>query len=269
MESPNPDNSREALTAAPEPENHLASLAVWLGARPDMPDRTEYLFFLGISGIFLLGMLAWLGYIYLEPVRERLYQLVLERERIRALMSGADSWGPVLFILAQALQVITIFWPVPLELAGGFLFGWPWGLVYSVMGLVLGSMLAFLLGRWLERRFVSRLVHPKTMKNIRELLKREGTLAGFLIFLIPGIPKDFVCYFFGLTRISLAFFLVAATLARLPGTILMTLQGAQVYQGHYGITVGLLVSYAAVAGLLYRYRESLYHWLGRWHHEEE
>jgi uncharacterized membrane protein YdjX (TVP38/TMEM64 family) len=269
MESPHPADGLEDKAGSPEPEDHLSYLAVWLGARPDMSNRTEYLFFLALSGVFLLGMLAWLGYIYLEPVRERLYQVVFERERIRAVMNGADSWGPILFIALQALQVVTIFWPVPLELAGGFLFGWPWGLFYSLLGLALGSMVAFLLGRWLERRFVSRLVRPKTMKNIRQLLKREGTLAGFFIFLIPGIPKDFVCYFFGLTRISLVFFLVAATLARIPGVILLTLQGAQVYKGHYGITLGLLAAYAGVVVLLYRYRESLYRWVGQWHYEEE
>jgi uncharacterized membrane protein YdjX (TVP38/TMEM64 family) len=100
-------------------------------------------------------------------------------------------------------------------------------------------------------------------------MKREGTLAAFLIFLIPGLPKDFVCYFLGMTRMSLAFFLVIATLARFPGTLLLTLEGAQVYKGHYGITLGLAALYIGLAFLLYRRREALYEWLRRWHPEED
>jgi uncharacterized membrane protein YdjX (TVP38/TMEM64 family) len=269
MEPPRSADNPEAIPASPPPGHYLADLAAHLGARPDMPDRGEYLFFLTASIVFFLGIIALLGYVYLEPVRERLYHLVLDRERIRAVMNAAGSWGPVLFIMVLALQVITIFWPAPVEIAGGFLFGLPLGLLYSTLGLALGSMLAFCLGRWLEKNFVTRLVHPHTMKNIRKLMKREGTLTAFLVFLIPGIPKDFVCYFLGLTRMSLAFFLVAATLARFPGTLLLTLEGAQVYKGHYVITLGLAALYIGLALLLYRRREALYEWVGRWHPEED
>ena len=82
-------------------------------------------------------------------------------------------------------------------------------------------------------------------------------------------PKDFVCYFFGLTRMSLAFFLVGATLARLPGTLLLSLEGAQVYKGHYAITLGLAALYIGLASLLYRRREALYEWVSRWHPAED
>ena len=214
-------------------------------------------------------MVAFLGYIYLNPIRVEFHQLVLERERIRTVIQAAGSWGPLLYIMAQALQVVTIFWPVPLEIAGGFLFGLPLGLLYSILGLALGSMLAFLLGRWLEKKFVARLVHPHTMKHLRNLMKREGSLTAFLLFLIPGIPKDFVCYFLGLTRMSLAFFMVGATVARLPGTVLLSMEGAQVYKGHYAVTLGLAALYIGLAFLLYRHREALYEWVDRWHPAED
>jgi uncharacterized membrane protein YdjX (TVP38/TMEM64 family) len=255
-------------TVSTKPEHGLSDLAIYLGARPDMADRDEYLFFLTASIVFLLGMLAFLGYIYLDPLRERLYQVILDRERIRAVMNGAGSWAPLLFIMVQAVQVILMVWPVPMEIAGGFLFGLPMGLLYSATGLALGSMVAFLLGRWLERKFLTRL-HPEKMKRIRRLIKREGTLAAFLIFLIPGFPKDFVCYFLGATRLSLAFFLVVSVLLRLPSTLLFTLQGTEVYQGNYGITLGLVALYVGLAFLLFLKREALYRWVSRWHLEEE
>ncbi len=269
MDPERPADPLEAVATPPPPEPKVSELAELLGVRPDMPDRTEYLVFLTASMIFLLGILAFLGYIYLDPLRERLYHLVLNKERIRAVMNGAGSWGPLLFIMFQAFQVVIIIWPVPLEIAGGFMFGLPLGLLYSTLGLALGSMLAFLLAHWLEKRLVSRVVSPDRLKRFRRLMKREGTLTAFFIFLIPGIPKDFVCYLLGLTRINLVFFLVAVTLARLPNTILLSLQGAEVFKGHYGVTLGLVVVNVGLAFLFYRRREVIYQWLSRWHLEED
>ncbi len=107
------------------------------------------------------------------------------------------------------------------------------------------------------------------MKIIRRLMRREGALASFLIFLIPGLPKDVICYVFGMTRISLGFFLVATTLARLPGVLLATLQGSQMFQGHDGVTWGLLALYVGLAVLLYWRRQAVYQWLRRWHPDED
>jgi uncharacterized membrane protein YdjX (TVP38/TMEM64 family) len=267
--APERPTANPATADAPAKHNHaLSELALYLGARPDMPDRNEYLFFLTASIVFVLGVLAFLGYIYLDPVRERLYQIILDRERIRAVMNGAGSWAPFLFILAEAFQVVMMLWPVPLEIAGGFLFGLPLGLFYSMLGLALGSLVAFLLGRWLERKFISRL-KPETTRRFRRLIKREGTLAAFLVFVIPGAPKDFICYFLGATRLSLPFFLVATTLLRLPGNLIFTLQGAEVYKGHYGVTLGLVALYLGLAFILFRKREALYRWVGQWHLEQD
>ncbi len=252
----------------PEPETLISDLALYLGARPDMPDRSEYLFFLTASLVFLLGMLAFLGYIYLDPVRERLYQMVLNKERIRAIIDSAGSWGPILFIALQALQVVLLVSFLPLEIVGGFIFGLPLGLLYSSVGLSLGEMLAFLLGRWLEGKYVTRFVHPDAMKRYRKTMKREGALAAFLLFIIPGFPKDVICYMLGLTRMSLGFFLIAVTIIRFPSILLQTLQGAEVYKGNYGITLGLMALYVGLAVLLFRYRQALYRWVERWHAEE-
>jgi uncharacterized membrane protein YdjX (TVP38/TMEM64 family) len=266
MESP---RSPESLEVSSPPPERLALLAAFLGARPDMPDLREYLFFLVATILVCIGTLSFLGYVVLEPFRQTLFQTLLEPERLHAAVEYLGFWGPLIFILAAALQVILMVWPAPMELAGGYVFGMAWGLVYSALGIALGSMLAFLLGRWLEKRYVSQRLGQENMRHLRNLMKREGALAGFLIFLLPGFPKDFLCYAFGMTRMPLAFFLVVTTLARLPGTFLFTFQGAEVYAGHYGIILVLLSMYAGVAFVLYRNRQAVYRWVNRWHQEEE
>jgi uncharacterized membrane protein YdjX (TVP38/TMEM64 family) len=269
METKDPNKEAAATLGSPEPEANISSLALYFRTPPDMPDREEYLFFLTASIVFLLGMLAFLGYIYLDPVRKQLYQMVLDKERIRAVIDSAGFLGPILYIVIQALEVVFMVSFVPLEVAGGFLFGLPLGVLYSTLGASLGSLLAFLLARWLGTKYVTRFMHPDTLKSYRKTMRRGGALTAFLILLIPGIPKDFVYYLLGLTRMSVLFFLMVVTLARFPSTLLMTLQGTQVFEGNYLLTLGSVVLYLGLAILIYRHREIFYQWLSRWHLEED
>ena len=224
-----------------------------------MPNRREYLFFLAASAVFILGTLGFLGFSYLEPLRQDL---------AHAARNLTGPRGPIVFIALQALDALLLFWSLPLEVAGGFWFGLPLGVLYSVLGHALGATIAFFLGRWLDKRWLSRKVPPESMKFLRRLIEREGALAAFFVYLLPGGPKNFLAYFFGMSRISFPFFLITTSLARLPSTIFMNLQGVEVYEGHYGIILGLTAMYVGVAYLLYKNRLALYQWLENWHHEE-
>ena len=157
---------------------------------------------------------------------------------------------------------------MPLEIAGGFLFGLPLGLAYSMIGLTTGAVLAFLLARWLERTYLSRIIDPGKLRRFRKLMRREGALAAFIIFMVPGVPKDFVSYVLGFTTLSLKFFVVAVAIFRLPSTFLLTLQGAAAAKGNYWLSVGLIGGNYVLAVLIYRYREYLYRWIKAWNLEE-
>ncbi len=192
------------------------------------------------------------------------YEFATDKERVKAAIKAAGPLAPLLFIIIQALQVI--FAPIPGEATGffgGYLFGAPLGLLYSTLGLALGSAGAFLLGRWLEKRFVSRLVSPATMQRFDFLMERQGALVAFIFYLIPGFPKDYLSFILGLSPMDLRVFLVISTIGRLPGTLLLNLQGAQVYKGNYWNTLLLLGVCLILAGLAYAFREKLYVWIRR------
>jgi len=233
-----------------------------------MTNRKEYLVFLAASILVSLGILVTLGYIYLWPLLKPYYAVISNAEKISGIFKAAGNWAPIVYILLEVVEALTIFWPVPLEIAGGFLFGLPLGMFYSMVGLTLGAVLAFLLGRWLEQTYLRRIIDPEKLKRFRKLMKREGALAAFLILLIPGVPKDFVSYFLGFTALSLKFFVVAVALFRLPSTFLLTLQGATAAQGYYWISVGLIGFNYLLAVLIYRYRDYLYQWIKAWNLEE-
>jgi uncharacterized membrane protein YdjX (TVP38/TMEM64 family) len=249
-------------------DNLTAGIAAYLGLGASMANRREYLIFLAAALLVALGILSLLGYIYLWPLLKPYYALVSDKEKISGLFRAAGNWAPIVYILLEAVQVLTMFWPVPLEIAGGFLFGLPLGLVYSMIGLTTGGVLAFLLGRWLARTYLNRMIDPAKLKSFRQLMKREGSLAAFIIFLVPGVPKDFVSYVLGFTTLKLKFFFTAVAIFRLPSTFLLTLQGAEAAKGHYWLSVGLIGGNYVLAVLIYRYREYLYQWIKAWNLEE-
>ena len=111
---------------------------------PNMGDRGEHLFFLAVSWLFLLGLGVTLSYLMFAPWWAQVFQVLTDKEKLAGFVQSMGSWGPVVFILIQAVQVLLIFVPGPVEVAGGFLFGLPLGILYSTIGLGLGSMWLFL-----------------------------------------------------------------------------------------------------------------------------
>ncbi len=218
---------------------------------------------LGLVWGFSCRDLLWGGVCYY-------YEAFTDKEQVQQLLKTAGPLAPVIFIIVQVLQVL--FAPIPGEATGfigGFLFGVPLGMLYSTIGLTLGSALAFLLGRWLEIHFVARIVQPETLRRFDFLMERQGALVAFFLFVIPGFPKDYLCFILGLSHMSLRLFLVLSTVGRLPGTLMLTLQGAKVYEGDY-LFSAILIGLCLVLGLvLYYFRETLYTWLERWDHGGE
>lgn len=186
------------------------------------------------------------------------------RDQVRTWLLSFGMAAPLVFIVIQTLQVILA--PIPGEATGflgGFLFGWLLGFVYSTVGLTLGSLVAFLIGRWLELKVVEKVIRPETLARFQFIMERQGTLVAFLLFLLPGFPKDYLCLILGLSRMPLKVFLLIASIGRMPGTLMLSLQGAKVYDGEYLMVAVLLLLCGVAAVLGYFYRERLYLWLHR------
>src|SRR6266511_3387785 len=124
-----------------------------------------------------------------------------------------------IFIGLQALQVIIS--PIPGELTGilgGYSFGQWVGLLYSTIGLTLGSVVAFAVGRWLGARYVRKLVSADIWHKMGFIVEAEGAILCFIVFLMPGLLKGVTCYLFGLRPMPFWVFAVASTLDRIPST---------------------------------------------------
>jgi uncharacterized membrane protein YdjX (TVP38/TMEM64 family) len=170
------------------------------------------------------------------------------------------------FIGLQILQVLVA--PIPGELTGfigGYLFGIKEGFILSTVGLTAGSWIAFLLARRFGMPFVRRFVATQTMDKFDYLMEHQGAFFSFIFFLIPGLPKDFFCYLLGLSPMHVITFLVISTVGRIPGTLLLTMQGQAVRSEDYRaffvvLGLGLLLIVLALI-----YRDRIEKWLRKKH----
>jgi len=216
-----------------------------------------------IGGAIIATLVASCGWLVLTnaPAYQFLVRLYVDK---RFLKHTLREWGvlaPVIFIGLQALQVIIS--PIPGELTGilgGYLFGEWVGLFYSTIGLTLGSVAAFAVGRWLGTRYIRSLVSPDIWRKMGFIVEAEGAILCFVIFLIPGLPKDMTCYLFGLSPMPFWVFATISTLGRIPGTWVLSAQGAHTAAGDYVQVILLTALVVAVALPLYYYRNRLVEW---------
>lgn len=111
-------------------------------------------------------------------------------------------------------------------MANGYLFGVWLGTVYSWIGVMLGTLIVLVLTRRFGRPFVARLAQAEQLEKLDRLVARRGALFFFLIFLLPFLPKDLICFAIGLTDLRLGQMIVLIGIGRLPGLIVSSWVGA-------------------------------------------
>jgi len=190
----------------------------------------------------------------------KLYTILQDHRRLKGFIISFGTYSPFVYILIQILQVVIA--PIPggaIEFLGGYLFGVKAGFIYSMIGLTLGSLMAFGLARIFEKVAVEKFVSPQTRSKFDYLIEHEGVILSFLLFLIPGFPKDALCYILGLTPMHLGIFMVISTIGRIPGTLIACLQGVKAFDHQYKTFLILLGLSALIILVFYIYHDEIHH----------
>ena len=193
-----------------------------------------------------------------------LWTLLTNRAALSEYLRGWGVWGPAVFMGIQAVQVILFVIPGELTgIVGGYLFGTSLGFTYSMMGLTLGTMATFGIGHLVGRRFLFWLLGKARYARLQRLAARGGPTVAFMLYAIPGFPKDVLGYAFGASQLSARTFFVVTTLARMPGTWFLTLEGSRAGDLAWG-QLAVVTLVAVVGGSLgYYYREQILAWVRR------
>lgn len=197
--------------------------------------------------------------------REPLTELLRSPETLRSRLAGAGIWAPLAFMGLQFIQVVIFVIPGEVvQIAGGFAFGIWGGSLYSSLGILAGSVCNFAVGRALGRPFALAVMGAERFERVERLTLSGKAAAGFfLLFAIPGIPKDALSYVAGASRLSLPGFILISGLGRLPGIVGSSLLGSAVYERDYGFAISLLAAASVLLFLGLFFRERLHALLER------
>ena len=160
----------------------------------------------------LLVFAAIVFYILLET---GFMDIVGDEESLEAYLERTGTWMSILFITLQFLQVVIL--PIPSTvtvLAGSALFGPLRGSIYSLIGIVLGSLTAFFVGRYAGYRVVAWLIGKDTLEKWLKKVKGKDKLLLSAMFLLPVFPDDVLCFVAGLSSMSVWLFLVVILVSR-------------------------------------------------------
>ncbi len=190
------------------------------------------------------------------------YQWISNRDQVEQFVAAFGRGAPLVFMSLQVLQVVLA--PVPGEATGfigGYIFGAARGFIYSSLALAAGSWINFAIGRFLGRRYVRRWIPTDKLARFDYLLKRQGIIVLLILFIFPGFPKDYLCLFLGITAIPLQAFLLISSIGRMPGTLMLSLQGEFLFQKNYAVFALIFGVTVLAAALSIRYRETIYRWM--------
>lgn len=164
-------------------------------------------------------------------------------EEFKDWILSMGIWGKLLFVGITILQVVVAFLPgEPLEIAAGYCFGFWEGTFLVLLGITLGSIIVFLFVRRFGRKVVE-LFFSKEQLDQASFLQESTKLNSivFIIFAIPGTPKDFLAYFVGLTKMKLSTWIIITSIARIPSVVTSTLGGNAITQSNYGFAIFIFV----------------------------
>jgi len=193
----------------------------------------------------ILVLIILMFYVYHEGAWRDIfsyYRFFFDFKKLRSFIASFGPYAAFVFVLIQSLQVV--FAPVPGEVTGfvgGFLFGNVTGVILSTAGLTIGSVMAFGIAHMFGIKFVEKIVKKHYIDKFNFFVTHKGLYITFILFLIPGFPKDSLCYLLGLTRMRFIDFILMNIFGRLPGTLMLTLQGNAVKDGKYQAFFTLLI----------------------------
>ena len=213
-----------------------------------------------VASIVLAGALVFVVSLVVtdSPAIRFIVRLYQDKYFLRDTVAAWGWAAPLVFIGIQALQVIIS--PIPGEITGpvgGALFGTFWGLAYSTVGLTIGTFVCFWIGRMWGEPLIRPWLSEHHWERMNFVIEAEGAIICFVLYVIPGFPKDIISYLFGISPMPFWLFALVSTVARIPGTWIGSYFGAHVGEQQYIYALAFIALVAGVCLPLYYYRDRI------------
>lgn len=209
-----------------------------------------------VSIISLIGFLVF-SIAFAATVGQKLMEFLSDGEAFRSWVNQQGILGPLTLIGIMALQVVVAIIPgEAVEIGAGYAFGAIPGMFLCLIGAAVGSIVIYGLTKLFGIRLVEAFISREKINSLKFLqdAKKLNFLI-FILFFIPGTPKDILTYFIGMTPMKLRTFLIISSIARIPSVISSTIGGEALGMQNYTFAILVFAVTAAVSGiglLIYR-----------------
>lgn len=205
-------------------------------------------------------------------LRTGFFKIFGDEESLEAYLERTGTWMSVLFVILQFLQVVVL--PIPSTVtvvAGSALFGPLKGSLLSLLGIVLGSLTGFLVGRYAGYRVVAWLIGKDTLEKWLKKVKGKDKLLLSAMFLLPVFPDDILCFVAGLSSMSIWLFLIVIFVSRVLAIFSTSYSITLIpFNTWWGILIWIVL-FALVALLfvvLYKKSDAILGWFEKKFHRE-
>lgn len=188
--------------------------------------------------------------LYLTLGKE-LMSVISDRQIFKAWLDSFSVPANAVFVFVRAFQTVVKIIPAePLEIGSGYVWGTFGGFFYCMLGTEIGSLVILALTRAFGVKFVRLFVDIDKINewSFIKNSKRKYLLL-FIIYLIPGTPKDIITYFIGLTDTKFLPFLLITGIARIPAIISSTYCGSSLIDNNYSLFIAVFAVITVVSAL--------------------
>lgn len=213
--------------------------------RDSLTEKQQKIIAAAAFAVFMI-MIGLMGWFIGVPV----LRFVGEPEDFRSWVEASGFFGALAYMGMVIVQIIVALIPgEALEIAGGYAFGAVKGTLLCLVAATLGSLLVFGLVRRFGVKLVEVFFSLDKLRSLRFLqASRKRDLLFLIVFMIPGTPKDLLCYFAGLTDIKFPVWLLICSLGRLPSIISSTVGGDALGTEKYVFAVIVFAATLLVSG---------------------
>lgn len=161
------------------------------------------------------------------------YSYILEDpEKTKEYITSYGNFSIYVFIFMQIIQVIAFFIPGEIvQIAGGYIFGTVLGSILSLTGISIGSSIIYFISNRFGKPFIEKFISEKRVNFVQKALKLGSKkIVIFLLYLIPGLPKDILGYVSGISDINYKSYISYSTLGRVPGIVISAYFGSKMFE---------------------------------------
>jgi len=192
-----------------------------------------------VSIFILIVFSAFVGWYIGRPM----IKLVSTPDLFRDWVDTHGFTGKIIFIGMVIFQVVFAVIPgEPLEIGAGYAFGAIEGTILTMIGITIGSAIIFILVKKIGVKMVEVFFPIEKIKSLKFLQNTKRlNLLTFIVFFVPGTPKDLLSYFIGLTDIKFSNWILIAAFARIPSIITSTFGGSALGEQKYKFAIIIFI----------------------------